>query len=186
MSTATPVQQDTTTTWQIDPKHSLVEFSIKHMMITTVRGRFGAVSGTIVENSADLGRSQVQVEIDATSIDTREAQRDGHLKSPDFLDVEQYPTIAFKSSAVIPGKGDEFELVGDLTIHGVTRPVTLRVERGGTGVTPYGQHVSGFSAHTTISRKDFGLTWNVALETGGVIVGDQVKINLEVEAVKQG
>jgi polyisoprenoid-binding protein YceI len=184
---ATPTQTTTTaTTWQIDPKHSLVEFAVKHMMITTVRGRFGQVSGTIVEDSADFGRSSVQVEIDAASIDTREEQRDGHLKSPDFLHVQDFPAITFKSTAVIPGRGDQFQVVGDLTIHGVTRPLTLEAERTGTGTNPWGAQVAGFSAETKISRKDFGLSWNVALEAGGVLVGDQVKISLEIQAVKQG
>lgn len=183
---ATPAQSTATaTTWQIDPKHTLVEFSVKHMMITTVRGRFATVSGTIVEDTVDFSRSSVAVEIDAASIDTREEQRDGHLKSPDFLQVQDYPTITFASTRVIQGRGDRFQVEGNLTIHGVTRPVTLEVERTGTGNTPFGTQVAGFSAETKISRKDFGLSWNVALEAGGVLVGDQVKVSLEVEAVKQ-
>jgi polyisoprenoid-binding protein YceI len=182
---ATPTPTTTVTTWQIDPKHSLAEFSVKHMMITTVRGRFGELSGTIVEDSADPSRSSVQVEIDAASVDTHEAQRDGHLKSPDFFHVEQFPVITFQSTKVIPGHGDHFQLVGDLTIRGTTRSVTLDVERTGTGTTPYGTTVAGFSAETKINRKDFGMTFNMALEAGGVMVGDQVKISIEIEAVKQ-
>jgi polyisoprenoid-binding protein YceI len=185
MSTPTPTTA-AVTTWQIDPKHSLVEFSVRHMMITTVRGRFATVSGTIIEHTADLSLSSVEVEIDVASIDTREDQRDGHLRSPDFFHAEQHPTITFKSTRVIPGRGDHFQVEGDLTVRGTTRPVTLDVERGGTGTNPWGAQVAGFSAETKINRKDFGLNWNVALEAGGVLVGDQVKINLEIEAVKQG
>jgi polyisoprenoid-binding protein YceI len=185
MATLT-LSTSTATTWQIDAKHSLVEFSVRHLMITTTRGLFSQVSGTIVEDAVDLSRSSVAVEIDAASIDTCEEQRDAHLKSPDFFDAERYPTISFKSTRVIPGHGDRFQVVGDLTIRGVTRPVTLEVERGGTATNPWGAQVVGFSAETKINRKDFGMTFNIALDAGGVAVGEQVKIRLEIEAVRQG
>jgi polyisoprenoid-binding protein YceI len=185
MSTPAPITT-AVTTWQIDPKHSTVEFSVKHMMITTVRGRFANVTGTIVEDSADLSRSSVEVEIDVASIDTREEQRDGHLRSPDFFHAEQHPAITFKSTKVIPGHGDHFQVEGNLTIRGTTRPVTLDVERGGTGTNPWGATVAGFSAETKINRKDFGLGWNVALDAGGVVVGDLVNICVVFVAVTQG
>src|SRR6266566_2595374 len=184
---ATPtLTTSTVTTWQIDRTHSLVEFSVRHLMITTARGRFSQVCGTIVEDAVDLSRSSVTVEIDVASIDTCEQQRDAHLKSPDFFDAERYPTITFNSTRVIPGQDDRLQVEGDLTIRGVTRPVTLEVERGGTVTNPLGSRVVGFSAETKINRKDFGMTFNMALEAGGVAVGEQVRIRLEVEAVKQG
>jgi polyisoprenoid-binding protein YceI len=178
-------QQTTTTTWVIDPSHSLVEFAVRHMMFTTVKGRFGALTGTIVEDQADLSRSSVEVTIQAESIDTRDEKRDGHLKSADFLHIEQHAALTFRSTRVEPQGGDRLLVHGDLTVRGTTRPVTLDVTRTGTGVNPWGQTVAGFSAETKINRKDFGLTWNVGLETGGVLVGDEVKIAIEIEAVKQ-
>jgi polyisoprenoid-binding protein YceI len=177
--------QTTTTTWQIDPKHSLVEFSTKHMMVTTVKGRFSAVSGTITLDEADISRSSVEASIDTDSIDTREEQRDGHLRSPDFLHAEQHPAITFKSTRVTPRGDDRIDVTGDLTIRGVMREVTLDTTLNGQRTSPYGSQVSGFTAETKISRKDFGLTWNVALEAGGFMVGDNIKIVLEIEAVKQ-
>jgi polyisoprenoid-binding protein YceI len=185
MSAPTESQTAQAVTWQIDPAHSLIEFAVKHMMFTTVKGRFATVSGTIVEDSQNFSRSQVNVEIAVDSITTGEPQRDGHLKSPDFFDAAQFPTITFKSTSVQPGSGDHFTLVGDLTIHGVTQAVTLKAERGGSGTNPFGKVVSGFSAETAISRKEFGLSWNVALEAGGVLVSDNVKISLDIQAVKQ-
>jgi polyisoprenoid-binding protein YceI len=170
--------------WQIDPKHSLVEFSVRHLTITTARGRFAKVSGLIVEDAADLSRSCVAVEIEVASVDTGEAQRDAHLKSPDFFDAERYPTITFKSIRVIPGPDDRFQVEGALTIRGVTRPVTLEVERGGTVTNPSGAEVVGFSAETRINRRNFGMTFNMALEAGGMAVGEQVRIRLEIEALK--
>ena len=177
--------QTATTTWQIDPKHTLVEFSTKHMMVTTVKGRFAGVSGTIILDEADLSRSSVEAAIDTTTIDTREEQRDGHLRSPDFLHAEAHPLITFKSTRVTPRGEDRLDVTGDLTIRGVTREVTLETTLNGQGTSPYGAQVIGFSAETRISRKDFGLTWNVALEAGGFMVGDNIKIALEVEAVRQ-
>ncbi|HZS87042.1 MAG TPA: YceI family protein [Chloroflexota bacterium] len=172
-------------TWQIDPKHTLVEFSVRHMMITTVKGRFGDVKGTITLDESDITRSSVEAEIDANSIDTRDEQRDGHLRSPDFFDTGTHTAITFKSTRVERAGSDRLRVIGDLTISGITRDVVLDTEITGRGKTPFGTEVIGFSAQTSISRKDFGLNWNVALEAGGFLVGDNVKISLEIEAVKQ-
>jgi polyisoprenoid-binding protein YceI len=182
---ATNLEQQTTTTWTIDPAHSLVEFSVKHMMFTTVKGRFGSIEGTIVEDNTDLSRSTVEVTIHTDSIDTRNEQRDTHLKSPDFLHMQDHPTITFKSSSVEPVGGDQFKVRGTLTIRAISRPVTLDVTRNGTGKTPFGTEVAGFTAETKINRKEWGLTWNVGLEAGGVLVGDEIKVQIEIEAVKQ-
>jgi len=171
-------------TWQIDPGHALIEFSGKHMMFTTVKGRFRDVQGTIVLDEADHARSSVEVEIQAGSIDSGVEQRDGHLKSADFLDVENNQAINFKSTRVLPIGGDRARVFGDLTIRGTTRPVELDVAYEGLGKNPWGKEVVGFSARTEINRKDYGLTWNVALEAGGFLVSDQVKIQLEVQAVR--
>lgn len=174
-----------TTTWQLDPKHSHVEFSARHMMISTVKGRFGTVEGTIVTDMADHSKASVDVTIQTDSIDTRDEQRDGHLRSPDFLDSANFPTITFKSTRVIQESAENLTVVGNLTLHGVTREVTLKTTLNGQGKSPYGQEVAGFEAQTSISRKDFGLEWNVALEAGGVLVSDQIKISIDGEAVKQ-
>lgn len=166
-------------TWNFDPSHSTVGFSIRHLVISKVRGRFTKWSGTVVvEGDAPVS---AEVVIDAASIDTAEAQRDAHLRSPDFFDAERFPTIGFKSTGYSDG-----QLVGDLTIHGVTRPVTLAVESNGRGKDPWGNERIAFEATTSINRKDFGLTWNQALEAGGVLVGEKVDITLEVQAIKAG
>src|SRR3954466_5018251 len=173
-------------TWQIDPSHSLAEFSTKHMMITTVKGRFGKVSGTITVDERNADRSRVEAEIEASSIDTRADQRDQHLRSADFLDVENYPTITFRSRRVegtSKQPGDEFRVSGDLTIRGTTREVTLDAVYEGTGKDPWGGERVSFSANTKIDRRNFGLTWNQALEAGGILVGNEIKISLEVQAV---
>ncbi len=172
-------------TWQIDAAHSHVEFAVRHMMVSTVKGRFAALSGAIQLDEADLTRSSVDVTIDASSIDTRESQRDGHLRSPDFLDVEQFPSITYRSRRVEPLEGGHLRVIGDLTIRDVTREVALDATMEGRAQDPWGGERVGYSAKTVISRKDFGLKWNVALEGGGILVGDEVKIALEVEAVRQ-
>ena len=177
--------QPTTTTWNIDPVHTTAEFKVRHMMITNVKGHFKPVTGVITIDEADITRSQVEASIDAASIDTREPDRDTHLRSVEFLDVEKFPTLTFTSTRVTrTGQGD-LEVEGDLTIHGVTRKATFSVE-GPTapGKDPWGNLRIGLSASTKINRKDFGLTWNAALETGGILVGDEVTITLDVEAVK--
>jgi polyisoprenoid-binding protein YceI len=184
MSTvATP--QTAITTWNVDPIHSAAEFKVKHMMISNVKGQFTGVSGVLSLNETDLTRSRVEVTIDAASINTRDAQRDGHLKSPDFFDVEKFPTLSFKSTRVENTGRGELAVSGDLTIHGVTRNVVFTVE-GPTPATkdPWGNTRVGSSATTKINRKDFGLTWNAALETGGILVGEEVTLTLDIEFVK--
>lgn len=179
------VSAPSTTTWKIDPAHTNVEFSVRHLMITTVKGRFTDVSGTVKIDDADPARSEVDVTINAASIDTREQQRDTHLRSADFFDVEKYPTITFRSTRVEPGQDGRLKVVGDLTIRGVTKSVTLDVAPEGRAKDPWGGERAGFSASTRINRSDFGLTWNQALETGGVMVGDRIDIAIDVEAVRQ-
>lgn len=174
------------TTWNLDATHSTVDFSVKHMMFTTVRGRFAQVEGTISFDPTAPEQGSVQVTIPVASIDTGVADRDGHLRSGDFFDVENHPAITFRSRRVEGGPGqagDTFRVVGDLTIRGVTREVVLAARFEGTGTDPWGNTRSGFSATTTVDRRDFGLTWNQALETGGVLVGHEVKIELHVQAV---
>ena len=175
----------TRTTWTIDASHSTVEFVAKHMMITTVKGRFADVSGTIVADEANIADSSVEVTMQAESLDTRTGERDAHLRSPDFLDVDRYPTITFKSTSV-RGTKEKFQVTGDLTIRDITKPITLDVEFGGEGKDPWGGTRASFSAHGKFDRRDYGLTWNVALETGGILVSNEVKINIEAQAVLQG
>lgn len=174
-----------TNTYQIDPAHSRAHFSVRHMMITNVRGAFSGVSGTVTYDSENLAASSLDISIDVSSIDTHEPQRDAHLKSADFFDVEKFPTIRFQSKKIESTGEGELKITGDLTIHGVSKPVVLSVE-GPTpeGKDPWGNLRIGASAATKIKRSDFGLTWNSALETGGVLVGDDVKIELEVSLIK--
>lgn len=171
-------------TYEIDSAHSSVHFSVRHMMVSNVRGEFAKVSGKIQYDAQNPANSSMEAAIDAASINTRDAQRDGHLKSAEFLDVEKYPAITFRSTKV-EARSDGGKVSGDLTIRGVTRPITLEVE----GPTPelkdpWGKLRVGASATAKLSRKDFGMTWNAALETGGVVVGDEVKIAIEVEFVR--
>jgi polyisoprenoid-binding protein YceI len=169
----------------IDPAHSSAQFVVRHMMVTNVRGGFRSVNGTVVFDPADPAGSSIEALIDAASISTMDEQRDAHLKSADFLDVEKYPSITFKSTKLEPAGDGEWKATGNLTIHGVTRPVVLKVE-GPTaeGKDPWGNIRVGASATTKIKRSDFGLTWNAALETGGILVGDDLKIELDVSLVK--
>lgn len=171
-------------TLTIDPAHSLVEFSAKHMMITTVKGRLPEVRGSITLDEATPARSTVEVEIGAASVDTRVEQRDKHLRSADFLDVERFPAIRFASRLVEGDVGGSFKVTGDLTIRDVTREVTLDATFEGSGRDPWGNEKLSYSAATKIDRRDFGLTWNAALETGGVLVSNEVKISLEIQAVR--
>ena len=170
-------------TWEIDPSHSTVEFVARHML-TKARGRFDTFSGTLHVDEVPES-SSVEVQIAAASIDTNTEDRDKHLRSPDFLDAESYPTLEFHSTSVRPRSGNRFDLVGDLTIRDVTREVLLETEYVGVHDTPFGTEVATFSARTEIDREEFGLTWNVAIETGGWLVGRNVQIELEVEAVYQ-
>jgi polyisoprenoid-binding protein YceI len=173
------------TVWDIDPKHTLVEFGVKHMMFTTVKGRFTGVRGTInCADEADASRASVEAEIDAASVNTGEEQRDVHLRSAEFLDAERYPTMTFKSTRVERQDAERLRVLGDLTIRGVTHEVVLETTFNGMGKNPRGQEVAGFTAETTINRKDFGLTWNAALESGGLLVGDKLEILIEVQAVR--
>ena len=178
--------QTTTSTWKIDPVHSGAEFKVKHMMISNVKGQFTAVTGVATLDEADVTKSRIEATIDAASVNTRDVQRDAHLKSADFFDVEKFPTLSFKSKRVARAGGDELAVTGDLTIHGVTREVTFDVE-GPTlpAKDPWGNTRVGVSATTKISRKDYGLTWNAGLETGGFLVGDDVTVTLDVEFVKE-
>jgi polyisoprenoid-binding protein YceI len=176
-----------TTTWTLDPTHSLVEFSAKHMMITTVKGSFGAVSGTIEIDEANPDHSRVEAEIDAGTVTTRSDQRDEHLRSADFLDVANHPAITFRSTKVEGAHGspgDSFRIVGDLTIRGTTREVALEASYEGGGTDPWGGERASFSARTRIDRRDFGLTWNQALEKGGLLVSNELRIEIEVQAVR--
>jgi len=174
-----------TTIWNIDPAHSHAQFKVKHMMISNVKGEFTALTGTLKYDSENLANSQVEASIDAATINTREPQRDTHLKSADFFDVEKYPKLTFKSTR-FAGKGDgEVEVVGDLTIHGVTRSVIFEVEDLTPPMKdPWGNTRIGLSATTKINRKEFGLGWNAVLETGGFVVGEEVTITLDVEFIK--
>ncbi len=172
------------TTWQIDPAHSLVEFAVKHMMFTTVKGHFTGIAGTIVADEAHPENSTVEVTIDATTITTGAPDRDTHLRSADFLETDKYPTITYKSTSVESRGADKLTVHGDLTMRDVTRPVDLEVELTGRGTTPFGKEAAGFSATASINRKEWGLNWNVALETGGVLVSDTLKILIEIEATK--
>ena len=174
------------TVWDIDPAHTSAQFSIRHMMISNVRGEFSKISGTVRGDQADPTKAQIEATIDASSIDTREPKRDEHLKSPDFFDVAKYPTMTFKSKKIEKAGENRYKVTGDLTLHGVTREVVLDVN----GPTPpmkdpRGNLRAGAEATTKIDRKDFGLTWSKTLDGGGVMVGDEVAITIDVEAVKK-
>jgi polyisoprenoid-binding protein YceI len=168
----------------IDATHSEISFTVRHMMFAKVRGQFNKWTSTVAFDAADPTKSRVAVEIDATSINTREAQRDGHLRSADFLDAEKFPTLSFKSKRIEVVSKGQYKLVGDLTIRDATHEVTLDVEQTGTGKDPWGNQRLGFSAKGAISRGQWGLKWNQALETGGVLVSDKVDIEAEVQVVQ--
>jgi len=172
-----------TTIWQIDAAHSNVEFAVRHLMISTVRGRFSEVSGSVTVPGDDFANAKVQATISVASIDTRQEQRDAHLKSPDFFDVEKFPLMTFLSRRVEPQRGreDRYQLIGDLTIHGVTREIALDVMLEGQTRDPYGFNRAGFIATGKLNRRDYGLTWNQALEAGGVVVGDEIKITIDAQ-----
>jgi polyisoprenoid-binding protein YceI len=183
--TTTATAPQTTTTWNLDPVHSIAEFKVKHMMISNVKGQFTGISGVLTLDPTDLANSRVEATMDASSINTRDSQRDAHLKSTDFFDVQQFPTLSFISTRVKRTGDGELALTGDLTIHGVIREVVFNVE-GPTppAKDPWGNTRIGLSAVTKINRKDFGLIWNAPLEAGGILVGDEVTITLDVQFVK--
>lgn len=172
-------------TWAVDPVHSSVEFAVKHMMVTTVRGRFAEFDAVVNFDEANPEASSVEAKISTASIDTRAPDRDAHLRSADFLDAEHYPYLTFKSTKIESKGDDQYLIYGDLTIRDVTKSVVLNTEFAGVGKSPWGNRVAALSAETKINRKDFGLVWNVGLETGGVLVGDEVKIHIDLELVEQ-
>ncbi len=185
MTTATSSgTQNATSAWNIDAAHSSVEFAVKHMMVSTVKGRFGAVEGSFEIDEAAPERSRIEASIDVASVDTGAEQRDAHLRSDDFFNVERYPRMTFRSTK-IRRDGDDWKLAGDLTIRDVTRPVTLDVEFDGRGIDAYGNDRAGFTATAKINRRDFGVNWNGVIEAGGVVVSDAVKITLNIAAVRQ-
>ena len=172
-------------TWQIDSAHSHIYFTARHMMISKVRGQFETFSGTVNFDEEHPENTSAVIEIDVNSINTKEEQRDGHLKSPDFFDVANFPTATFKSVKVVKEDDGEGKLYGELTIRDITKELVLDVEYAGTAKSPWGATSAGFSATTSFNRKDFGLNWNQALETGGVLVGEKIKLEIELELVKQ-
>ena len=184
---STTLQERGTTTWSIDATHSTIEFAVKHMMLTTVRGRVAGVRGTLAIDFENPAASSAEVELDTASIETGAEQRDAHLRSADFFDAEQFPTITFKSRRIEGARAEEgasFRVVGDLTVRGVTREITLDATYEGEGRDPWGGTRVSFSAEGKLDRRDFGLTWNAALEAGGVLVSNDVKIRLDVQAVR--
>jgi polyisoprenoid-binding protein YceI len=185
MSAAVATPPVVVRTWNIDPAHSAAEFKVRHMMISNVKGRFAKLHGALLLDERDITRSRVETSIEAGSIDTRDEQRDAHLKSPDFFDVGQFPMLSFKSTRVSRKSDDELAVTGHLTIHGITQEVVFAVE-GPTSPAkdPWGNTRIGLSVMTQISRKDFGLTWNATLESGGILVGDEVTITLDVQFVR--
>lgn len=171
--------------WNIDPSHSHVHFSVRHMLVSTVRGSFKVVRGTLEIDEANPELSSVEAEVETASIETGDTNRDNHLKSPDFFEVEKYPLISFKSTKVEQLDENEYKVTGDLSLHGVTKPVVFRADYSGQVKDPWGMLRVGLHVATKISRKEFGLTWHAALETGGAVVGDEIKIEIDLEAVTQ-
>jgi polyisoprenoid-binding protein YceI len=176
---------DNRSTWTVDSAHAEVGFAVKHLMIATVRGRFAGVAGSVELDEINPGKSKVNVEIDVRSVDTRQEQRDNHLRSPDFFDVEKFPTMHFAGKRIEGDTNGKFRLTGDLTIRGISQEVTLDVSAEGRVRDPWGNDRAGFSASGKISRSAFGLTWNQVLEAGGVAVGDEVRLSIDVELVHQ-
>jgi len=171
-------------TWQVDPIHSCIHFSIRHFVVSKIHGRFTKWGGTLQLDEAAPTSSQVEIQIDPTSIDTNEPRRDGHLQGPDFFDVAQYPQITFKSTRVEPLGGDRYRVTGDFTMRGVTKPITLEVEHGGSVKDPWGNNRGGFSLKGSINRKDFGMAFHQLMEGGGLVLGDQVDFSIDLEAVR--
>jgi len=188
MNTAVTAASQSTkpTQWQIDPAHSAAHFSVRHLMISNVRGEFTNISGSALMDPADLSNSSVEVTIQAASLSTREPQRDEHLRSADFFDVAKYPALTFRSKRIESLGAEYFKLVGDLTIHGVAKEVTLDIEGPTPAIKdPWGNVRAGVTGSTKINRKDFGLVWNALTETGGLVVGDEVKITIEAELIQK-
>ena len=180
-----PTSLDLTGTWDIDPAHTRLGFAARHAMVATVRGNFGVFSGEIHIDQADPTRSTAEVRVDTASLTTGNEQRDGHLKGADFLDVEKYPELVFRSTRAEVVDSDTYKLYGELTVRDQTRPVTLELDFQGSSPDPFGNLRAGVEGRTTINRKDWGLTWNVAIEGGGILVGEKVKLELDVSAVKR-
>ena len=174
-----------TTTWNVDPTHAEIGFAVRHLMISTVRGRFGSVTGTVLADEQNPKNSRIDVSVDVASIDTRQEMRDNHLRSADFFDAANHPTMHFVSKRIEGNVPENFKIIGDLTIRGNTHEVTLSASLEGRGMDPWGNERAGFSATGKIDRRQFGLQWNQAMETGGVVVGDEVKLSIDVELVKQ-
>jgi polyisoprenoid-binding protein YceI len=173
------------TTWNIDPAHSVAEFKIRHMMISYVKGKFSGLSGVLKLDENDYSQSTVEASIPAASITTVDASLDAHLKKEDFFDVEKFPTLTFKSTTIVSTGGRDYAVAGDLTIHGITNAVTLKVDDvSGPSTDPWGNQRIGLSASAKVNRKDFGIVWNAALDAGGVLVGDEVTITLDVQFIK--
>jgi polyisoprenoid-binding protein YceI len=179
------ILEDNNMAWTIDTSHSQIQFSVRHMMISNVRGRFENFSGTVDLDEENPENSVVNVTIDIATLNTRDAQRDGHLRSADFFEIEKYPHMIFVSKKVKTSDSNHGKIVGDLTIRGVTKEVVLNVEFNGQAKSPWGTTSAGFTAETKINRKDWGLAWNKTLETGGVLVGEEITINIDLELVKQ-
>lgn len=171
--------------WRIDTAHSAVQFSIRHMMVSTVRGHFGKLTGTVRWDPAKPSAASVEAQVEVDSIDTREPKRDAHLKSPDFFDAQKYPVITFKSTSVTPAGAGRWKLAGDLTLRGVTRPVVFDVEGPSEPVKGPGGLRTGATATTRINRKDFGMTWNRTLDAGGLVLGEEVSITVDVELIQE-
>ncbi|WP_250279799.1 YceI family protein [Frankia sp. Cppng1_Ct_nod] len=185
MTSATTALNELTGTWTIDPAHSRVGFAVRHAMVATVRGSFSGFEGTLNLNGADPQSSSATLTISTASIDTANADRDGHLRSPDFLDVEAHPSISFVGTGVKAGDDENsYVLSGDITIHGTTKPIDVEVSFEGIAKDPFGNTRAGFEGTATISRKEFGISFNAPLDSGGVLVGDKIKIQLDISAIK--
>lgn len=175
----------TNTKWIVDPTHSAIEFSVKHMMIAKVKGSFNTFEASILANPSDLTTAEIDFTVDVASIDTRNADRDNHLRSADFFDVEKNPTLTFKSTRIVKTDEDEYDVTGNVTLNGVTQEETFSISFEGQGKDPWGNEKAGFSGKGKVKRSDYGLTYNAALETGGVLIGDQITLTIEIEAAKE-
>ena len=175
----------TNTKWIVDPTHSAIEFSVKHMMIAKVKGSFNKFEASILANPSDLTTAEIDFTVDVASIDTRNADRDNHLRSADFFDVEKNPTLTFKSTKIVKTDEDEYDVTGNVTLNGVTQEETFSITFEGQGKDPWGNEKAGFSGKGKVKRSDYGLTYNAALETGGVLIGDQITLTIEIEVAKE-